>query len=355
LSRASIAVVGAGVFGLAIALRLAQGGAQVVLHDPGEPEDSASGVAAGMLAPALESVMDPTSRRHFALLSDARDRWPSLLDAAGGDASLLDRSGALFVSESIDEIAGRLSRLGARAERLGQRQARMLIPGLAGQPAEYLFLADEWRVAPLATLAALSSAFARAGGRRERGRLTARNGVLGLDEGSPLRADRVVIAAGAEASALAGAIPELSVLTPIKGQILHYRGGPSDGPIVRTPSAYVSPQPGGAAVGATMEPGLADRRTDPIVLARLRAEAERLFPGMTGLEAEGRAGVRASTPDGLPLVGIGAGDGRVVMAVGARRNGWLLAPLVAEMVEAIIRGDDPGPFAADLAAARFSA
>ena len=63
-------------------------------------------------------------------------------------------------------------------------------------------------------------------------------------------------------------------------------------------------------------------------------------------------GVRAATSDGLPMVGASAAPG-VVLAVGARRNGWLLAPLVAQLVAACVTGRDPGPYAAALDPARF--
>ena len=42
-----------------------------------------------------------------------------------------------------------------------------------------------------------------------------------------------------------------------------------------------------------------------------------------------------------------------MLAVGARRNGWLLAPLVADMVAAYLKGDHPGPDAAAMDARRF--
>jgi glycine oxidase len=42
-----------------------------------------------------------------------------------------------------------------------------------------------------------------------------------------------------------------------------------------------------------------------------------------------------------------------VLAVGARRNGWLLAPLVARTVAAYVAGEDPGPHAARLDPRRF--
>jgi glycine oxidase len=65
------------------------------------------------------------------------------------------------------------------------------------------------------------------------------------------------------------------------------------------------------------------------------------------------AGVRAATPDGLALVGRSAAP-RVILATGARRNGWLLAPLIASAVAACVLGRDPGALAARLDPARFS-
>jgi glycine oxidase len=64
------------------------------------------------------------------------------------------------------------------------------------------------------------------------------------------------------------------------------------------------------------------------------------------------AGVRAATPDGLPLVGPSAAPG-VLLAVGARRNGWLLAPLVAKVVAAYVTGRDTGRYAAQFDPRRF--
>jgi len=121
-------------------------------------------------------------------------------------------------------------------------------------------------------------------------------------------------------------------LTPIKGQILRFPGaGPTQGPVVRGEGVYVAPSVAGAVVGATMEEGRSDRDIDPDAVARLAAGARRLFPSLEGAPFEARAGVRAATPDGLPMVGLGDRDG-VLIARGARRNGWLLAPLIAEVL-----------------------
>ena len=102
-----------------------------------------------------------------------------------------------------------------------------------------------------------------------------------------------------------------------------------------------------------MEPGLADRRATPALTGPFVRLAGQLFPALDGAPFSVQAGVRAATPDGLPLVGASARDG-VWLATGARRNGWLLAPLVARMLAAYLSERDPGPFAGLLAPRRFA-
>jgi glycine oxidase len=101
-----------------------------------------------------------------------------------------------------------------------------------------------------------------------------------------------------------------------------------------------------------MEAGRSDADIDPAALAPLIAAAKRLFPGLTDAGLTASAGVRAATPDGLPMVGLSRMPG-VILATGARRNGWLLAPLVAQIVTACVTGHDSGPYAARLDPARF--
>jgi glycine oxidase len=81
------------------------------------------------------------------------------------------------------------------------------------------------------------------------------------------------------------------------------------------------------------------------------AAGQALFPGLEGAPLEIAAGVRAAAPDGLPLVGPSVAPG-VVLAVGSRRNGWLLAPLVAQVVTACVLGRVSGPYAARFDPAR---
>jgi glycine oxidase len=164
-------------------------------------------------------------------------------------------------------------------------------------------------------------------------------------------ADWLVVATGAGQD-LRAVAPELSHLTPIKGQILRFasrRGGRIS---LRSEDAYAVPGAAGLAVGATMEPGRTDTAVDPVALEPLVRAAGRLFPDLTQASFSASAGVRAATPDGLPMVGRAQTPG-IVLAVGARRNGWLLAPLAAEIVTACVLGRDSGPYAARLDPARF--
>jgi glycine oxidase len=322
-----VVVAGAGVTGLAVALALARLGAKVRVCDPAPLGDNASGVAAGMLAPAFEVALDPLSATHFELLKTARDLWPGFAPVE------ISREGAVFVSDgqTVQQVSERLERMGA-----SWRPASGELSPLGGISSG-VFTDEDWRLEPADALVVL---------RRE----AETAGVVFSEETVCEPAGRpLVLAVGAGT----GPAPELSVLTPIKGHILRLHGGPTSGPVIRGEGAYICPSRGGAVVGGTMEEGAADRVVDEGRVKSLQDAAAAVVPALAGLKGTAQAAVRAGTPDGLPLVGWSAAKG-VLLAVGARRNGWLLAPLVAQMAAAYLAGEDPGPFAAQLDAQRFT-
>jgi glycine oxidase len=328
-----VLVAGAGALGSAVALRLQQEGAETILADPAPAGENASGVAAGMLAPAFEAVLDPASAGHFGLLMTARERWPALLEALEDEDAELDRSGALWVGDVASQatILERLSAVGASAEAVTSGEASRLSPQLVA-PDGAVFTAEDWRLSPGSMLAALRRALERAGGRIvAAGLQAARRSEARLSDGQVLTVDQVVLATGLAPAGLEDPPPELEGLAPIKGQIARLAGaGPGLGPTLRAPGIYLAPGPSGVSAGATMEPGRSDRRVDPEAIRRLQALAAQLFPGLAEASVSGAAGVRASTPDALPMVGPSSRPG-LFLALGARRNGWLLAPLIAEI------------------------
>jgi len=337
IGRAKVTVAGAGALGLASALALADAGCEVTVCDPA-PETSASAVAAGMIAPVFEAVLDAAAPA-FDLLIAARDLWPALEARAG---VTLDRSGAMAVGEEawLATIDAALIRLGVHGIDLPRRTAEDLAPGLSDAWQAAVLVREDWRLDPGAALAALRRACEAAGVSFRRTPVT-----------GPADADWLVIAAGA-APGLRDLAPELVALTPIKGHILRVAGAPHGRVSVRGRAGYAVPTEDGLALGATMETGVADPRPDPAQAAPLLAAGASLFPGVRGLAAKLLAGVRVTTADGLPLVGLSAAP-KVILATGARRNGWLLAPIVAQAVSACVTGREPGPYARLFDPARF--
>ena len=321
---ARVAVAGAGAIGSAVALVLARAGLAVTVLDPRPLGDNASGVAAGMLAPVAETLFDPQETPHLALLRAARDLWPAF---AAPLAIPLLKDG-LRVEGEADWLAG----LEDRAMALGA-PLRREDGGLVSD--------EDWRIESRPALAAIQRAAQDVGAVFEARAMTREDGA---------RFDAVVLATGAGGDPAWA--PELSVLTPIKGQILRADRGPTAGPVIRGRGVYVCPgeRP---AIGATMEFGRDDLAIDASATEGLRQAAIRLRPALADAILTTEVGVRATTPDGLPLVGWSATPG-VMLAVGTRRNGWLLAPLVADLVAAYLTSDNPGPHAASLDARRFS-
>jgi glycine oxidase len=321
LSSLTATVGGAGVFGLAIGLELARRGARVTLADPQPSGRSASAVAAGMLAPALECALDPLAHGRFAILKQARDLWPALAADIGAP---LFRHGARLLAppDTLARVATRLSIEGAAFDRDG----------------DALFTPEDWRVEPGVALPAMRARLVELGGR-----LVERPVQQAPD------ADAVVLACGYEARDLA---PELAVLTPIRGQLLRFQGGPRDGPVLRTPGGYLAPGQGGAVVGATMDEGRDDLEVDGTSTEHLLSLAQALAPDLPRTPFLPQVGVRAAAPDGLPLVGRSLIKG-VWVAAGARRNGWLLAPLVAQIIADLLAGRGKTEAAALFASDRF--
>jgi glycine oxidase len=337
---AQATVAGAGALGLGCALALADAGFAVTVCDPGPPLGGASAVAGGMLAPVFEAVLDPHAAPHFDLLMAARDLWPALEARSG---VVLDRTGAMAAGRAdwLQTLRGAILRLGLHATELPRRAAEGLAPGLAPELEGALLTREDWRLDARAALQALRAAAAAAG-------VSFRNQAAG----GRGEADLLVVATGAGLG-LAQAVPELAVLSPIKGHIVHARAPGVGGVTVRGEGVYVTPADGGMAIGATMEAGVADPAPDPASAGPLVRKGAALFPALAGAPFELQAGVRAATPDGLPLVGFG-GEPGVILAVGARRNGWLIAPLVARVVAALAAGRDPGRYADSLDPRRFS-
>jgi glycine oxidase len=361
--RADVAVVGAGVIGLASAWRLAQAGMAVVVIDPA-PGSGASGVAAGMLAPVTEARLGEEAL--LALNHASWARWPAFaaeVEAAGGRPVGYRADGTLMVALDaddralLDDLAGRHRAMGLAVEALRGREARALEPGLAPGVRAGLLAADERSVDPAALVEALWAASEAAGVTvvaRPVARIVttpAGDRVTGValdgGDGAGVEAATVLLAAGAWSASVAG-VPDhvRPPVRPIRGQVLTLRQPAGDPLIARTvrgivrgSSIYLVPRDDGRVViGATVEERGFDTTPTAGGAYELLRDALAIVPGLDDAELVAvRAGLRPGSPDDLPMIGPSGVEGLVV-ATGHHRNGILLTPVTAEAVAALLTG-----------------
>lgn len=346
-----VAVVGAGVIGLATAWRAARAGHRVTIVDP-NPELAASWVAGGMLAPVAEAW--PGDERVLRLGLESLRRWPSFARqlVAEGHDPLLRTEGTVLVGvdtadrEVLDTLAGYLEHLDVPVNTLTSRSLRSMEPVLGPTVRSGLHMPDDLAVDNRALLRGLRAAAAGHGARY----VAERACRLGADtvqteQGSVLHADAVVLAAGAWSGTLHEALAHR--IRPVKGEVLRLRArkGSLDPPrrtvrgLVRGRSVYLVPREGGELVlGATQYEAGFD--TAPVLggVRDLIGDAEALAPSLADYElTEVTAGLRAGSVDNAPV--IGELDGGVIAAAGHHRNGLLLAPLTADAVCALLAGE----------------
>ncbi len=393
--RTEIAVIGAGVVGLTIALELVDAGHDVVLVDPGIPGMGASYGNAGTIAGyavspvgtpdvlrSLPSLMfsrtSPLAIRHralpslmpwlmrflwqslpaqaerngraiAALLAGSGERWDDLaLQVAG--AGILQRRGCLYLYETPQafavagaEMAPRQA-LGVAVELVGPDALPGLEPGLPpgmGGGAYFpdaTFLDDPGRMMALIAAAVLPRARhvqARAD-RLTRGP----DGVVVEGPGLHLHARKVVIAAGAHSHALAVQAGDRVPLDTERGYHVEWD---MPEPLLQRPTCptargfYFCPMAGRLRVAGTVELGGLHLPPSPHRVKKLVAGARAFFPQL-GEPDRSWMGFRPSLPDSLPVIGPSSGGAEVIHAFGHGHLGVTLAPITAQVVGALVAG-----------------
>jgi glycine/D-amino acid oxidase-like deaminating enzyme len=147
-----------------------------------------------------------------------------------------------------------------------------------------------------------------------------------LDAG-PMPCDGVVIATGpwtAEPSRwLQAPVP----IEPVKGQLLQVRGASVKCDFAwRSAAVYGRGQDGELLLGGTEEHTGFDRVPTAAGRASILERLSRVFPRIKEASVLREiVGLRAATPDGLPLLGLAGGWENVCLALGAGRKGMLLS------------------------------
>ncbi|WP_043755680.1 glycine oxidase ThiO [Methylobacterium oryzae] len=352
-ARTAVAVIGGGLIGLSIAWRLARAGRTVTVLERETIGAGASLAATGMLAPAAEH--EPGSDPLLPLALDSLRLWPGFRDALEAESGrTIDyrADGTLVLAVGRDEVE-RLRfrydlqrRSGLDATWLPGSEVRRLEPGLRPSVTAGIHCPLDHQVDPRLVMEALTEACRRAGVI-----LVERTAVTTLDwsggrvtgiraDDRVVAAETVILASGAW-SGEGGLLPDALALPvrPLKGQSLALRTTARTGTLARmvwTEQVHMAPKSDGQLiVGATVEDcGFRPGVTAGGLYALLEG-ARRVLPGIEEMEVEAVwSGYRPTSDDDAPILDTIAPG--LVAATGHHRNGYLLAPITAEAIAALV-------------------
>ena len=409
-----VAVVGAGVVGLATALHLTGAGREVALIDPNEPGSGASYGNAGTLAdygcvpvgnpgvlrnlPRLLFDGDsPFSLRWAALpvlapwllrflrqslpgraranaaaladlLGEALPAWQEIA-AAANVAALFRQNGCLYLFRGAHDFDPKAwdhrlrAELGVRQQVLGPDEVAALEPALPPIAGHGVLFPDAVHVIdPAALTRGLQRTLQDRGARFHRAavaRLEVEpDGQIRLDgAGLSLRARNVVLAAGAWSRPLARQAGDAIPLDTERGYHLEFAmpAPPLARPVCPIDLGfYLTPMQGRLRVAGTVELGGLRAPVNRRRLALLQRGARQLFPDLGEPSGEW-LGFRPSMPDSLPVIGRARAAPNLVYAFGHGHLGLTLAAVTGRMVAGLLDGRANSDRLAPFAAGRFRA
>ncbi|MDB5431957.1 MAG: hypothetical protein JWP35_3073 [Caulobacter sp.] len=337
-----LAIIGAGIAGAAMARAARALGLEAVVIDPRGPGGGASGNPAALVTPRLDAGLGPPAR----LFTQAFARAVHLYETLAPEAVIA--RGALQL-QAQPRDAGRFAKiLAADLFEPGALSPDTDTAATLGEPAAPgLAYRDALVVEPAGLLAAWTGEVIQAEVAALQPRPDGGWRLIDAQGGAIAEADAVVLAGGPASIALAPALP----LSPVRGQVSWAPVEPGRAAV--SFGGYVIPTRDGLLFGAThdREDGDAALRAQDHArnLATLAKGLPELAARLADVPFEGRAGLRAATPDRMPLAGpLGDLPGVYVLSgLGAR--GFTLAPLLAEHLAAVIAGA-PSSLPRDLAA-----
>lgn len=338
-----VIVIGAGIIGLSLAIELKKQGLRVLVVEKGEPGREASWGAGGMLC---DSALE-TSPALQELASASACMYPEfvheLQDESGLKIDLRSVGTLLFLEEPPDPQTLDPHEWLARWREL---EPNLKATNLRAKAYVGLYLKERCVDPRHLTVAAVAAA-------RHRGiDFSSGNHALAVEvadgKAAGVRTNKTQFSAGMVvncAGAWAGQIGPHPVPTrPVKGQMLCVILPEKElvRHVVRTPEVYLIPRSDGRMViGATAEEAGFDKQTVPETIQRLRQSALELVPRLAEARIlEAWAGLRPGTPDKLPILGATPTPG-YFMATGHFRDGILLAPVTAQLMAQMMRGQTP--------------
>ncbi len=353
---ADVIVIGGGLIGCAVALRMAQAKLRVCVLDRGQPGAEASTAAAGMLAPQGEMV-NPDA--FFEFCAASRDLYPNFvaeIEELSGESVGYRREGTLLVGISeaecreLEEVHRVQSGLGLPIEILTPEAIHARVNGLSSEIRAGLFiLGDHWIDNEQLTHAVIK-ACRRLGVTFCPGRpvtkLNLRNGRVDSLEAaytaggaSTLSAGHFIVAAGCWSSELVAPLGIKLRMEPCHGQMMEFEAEEDLPCVVRAGHHYLVPRAGRRVLlGTTAEYIGFDKAVTGEGLRSILEGVTRIAPFVKDLKfRRAWSGLRPDTADHLPILGH-AEISNLYFATGHFRNGILLAPITGQVITELILG-----------------
>ncbi|UFH48796.1 glycine oxidase ThiO [Pseudomonas sp. KNUC1026] len=355
-------IVGAGAIGLLTALNLAELDGQVTVIDRQGAGLESSWAGGGIVSPLYPWRY---SQAVTALAHWSQDFYPQLADRLFLDTGVdpeVHVTG-LYWLDLDDE---------ARALEWARRERRPLsavsieatyrqVPALGAGFERAIYMADVANVRNPRLVKSLKAALAHCPNVTLREHCCAQGFVLEGDQvvgvrtaEGELRADRVVLTAGAWSGELLATLGMALPVEPVKGQMILYKCASDFLPrMVLAKGRYAIPRRDGhILVGSTLEYAGFDKTPTAEALESLEASAVALLPGLEKAERVGHwAGLRPGSPEGIPFIGPVSRHPGLWLNCGHFRNGLVLAPASCQLLANLVAGKapiiDPAPYAPD--------
>ena len=361
-----VAVAGGGIVGCACALACAQRGFKVALV---ERDILGSGATAAGMGHVV--VMDD-SEAQFALTRYSQELWRGLNLSAAAEYV---QTGTLWIAADSEEMEGAEHKQVWYAERgvpcrlLTAREMTAAEPNLASGMAGGLLVPEDAVVYPPVAALELARRAEQLGARLIVGRTVKAigDGRMALDDGTELRADRLIYALGADAAVLMPELPvrkrkgHLVITDRYPGFIQHQlvelgylksaHGSASD-----SVAFNVQPRPTGQLlIGSSRQYGAEEAGVDRQILSAMLARAALYMPALQNLNIiRVWTGFRAATPDKLPLIGPADGDDTLWLATGHEGLGITTSLGTAGLLACAFTGDRPAIAPEPYLPARFA-
>ncbi len=352
-----IIIVGGGVIGMLTALELAQARQSVVLFERAETGREASWAGGGILSPLFPwRYLDSVTR----LASWSQAAYPDFCSRLAQDTGIdpeYTKNGMILVApDESDQAEHWAQRHQRNLVSIDAPQFRQLEPR-AADPADAAFwMPHVAQVRNPRLIRALRRQLESLGVQLRTGQLVQRllydsGRCRGVHADGEHRADAVIVCSGAWSGELLRNYPSPPSIHPVRGQMLLFRAAPGTiSRIVLEANRYVIPRRDGRTLfGSTLEEVGFDKQTTTAAHDELRAIATQRFPVLRDFPIEAHwAGLRPSSPAGVPYIGPHPQIGGLFINSGHYRNGIVLGLASARLAADLVLGHppilDPSPY-----------